>query len=60
LGPAVSNRVDDNYNFNARLSRGFLKRGNVSLTYQYGDHNSSQPGFTYRSSQVGIEVGFAY
>ncbi len=60
LGPFAINRSDDNYSFNARLSRGFLKRGNVSVTYQYGDHQSSLAGFTYQSSQVGFEVGFSY
>ena len=60
LGPAAINRSDDNLNFNVRLSRSFLKRGNVSVTYQYGDHQSSLAGFTYQSSQVGFEVGFTY
>jgi hypothetical protein len=60
LGPFSNLRTDDNFNFNARLSHGFLKRGNVSLTYQYGDNESSQAGFSYRSNQIGFEIGFSY
>ena len=61
-------RADDNYTFSASLSRTFLKRGNIAVTYSYGDNRSTQtdPGgaqhhdFTYRSSQIGISAGFAY
>jgi len=53
-------RQDDYYSFNARLSRMFLKRGTISVTYQFSDNSSSQSGFTYSSSQVGLEVGFRY
>ncbi len=61
-------RSDDNYNFTASLSRAFLKRGNISVTYSYGDNRSTQTDFfgvehhdfTYRSSQIGISAGFAY
>ena len=61
LGPFSANlRNDDVYSFNVRLSRSFLKRGNVAVTYQYSDNRSSQAGFTYRSNQVGCEIGFAY
>jgi hypothetical protein len=57
---SASQRADDNYYFNARLSRAFLKRGTVAVTYQYGDNQSSQAGYSYRSNQVGFEVGFSY
>jgi len=60
LGEVSGARTDDNYNFNVRLSHGFLKRGNVALTYSYGDNKSTAPGFNYRSNQVGFEVGFSY
>lgn len=53
-------RSDDNYFITARISRNFLKRGTVSVSYQYGDNYSSLPGYNYRSNQVGVEVGFAY
>lgn len=53
-------RTDDIYFFNARLSRSFLKRGNVAVTYQYSDNQSTEKGFTYQSQQVGFEIGFAY
>ena len=57
---SLPQRNDDLYFFNARLTRTFLKRGTVALTYQYSDNQSNQAGFTYRSNQIGFEVGFAY
>jgi uncharacterized protein (PEP-CTERM system associated) len=60
LGPISVNRTDDNYAFNASLGRSFLKRGNVSLTYQLSDNASTAAGYGYHSSQVGIQVGFSY
>jgi hypothetical protein len=53
-------RVDDDYTFNARLSRSFLKRGTVAVTYQYSDNSSTLPGFSYSSSQIGFEIGYSY
>jgi len=57
---SVNNRTDNSYSFSARLSRNFLKHGNVSLHYQYSDNLSSTAGFTYHSSQVGVEVNYSY
>jgi hypothetical protein len=58
---ALSNiRTDEDYSVNLRLSHVFLKRGNVALTYQYSDNQSTEPGYSYRSNQVGFEVSFAY
>ena len=51
------NRVDDYYAFGARLSTVVLKRGTASIFYQYSDNSSTIPGFTYKSSQVGFELG---
>ena len=60
FGPISNLRTDDIYNFNVRVGRSFLKRGNVALTYQYSDNKSNQAGFSYISNQVGFEVGFTY
>ncbi|HEY5040758.1 MAG TPA: outer membrane beta-barrel protein [Verrucomicrobiae bacterium] len=60
LGPISANRTDDSYSFNARLSRSFLKRGTVAVTYQYGENSSTALGYGYNSSQIGFEVGFSY
>jgi hypothetical protein len=57
---APSNRTDDYYFFNTRLSTSFLKRGTVAVFYQISDNSSSQPGFGFSSHQVGFEIGFAY
>jgi hypothetical protein len=60
LGSLSAIRTDDNYNFNVRLAHSFLKRGSLAATYQYSDNRSNQAGFSYRSNQVGFEVGFTY
>jgi hypothetical protein len=61
FGGALSgNRVDDYSYFSANLSRSFLKRGTMSVTYQYSDNSSSLPGFSFSSSQIGFEIGYTY
>ena len=61
-----TSRNDDVYSFNARLTYPLLKRGTVSVFYQYSDNSSSQSGFTsgsgfgYTSNQVGLEIGYRY
>jgi hypothetical protein len=71
FGPLGSLREDDNYSFNVSLTRAFLKRGNITLSYSYGDNQSTQTesilgftvvnhNYTYRSSQISISAGFAY
>ena len=59
-GVLGSIRTDDEYSFTMRLGRSFLKRGSVAVTYQYSDNISSLTGFSYRSNQIGFEIGFAY
>jgi uncharacterized protein (PEP-CTERM system associated) len=55
-----SNRQDDLYVFNARLSCEVLRRGSLAVFYQYSDNNSNVEGFTFHSSQVGFEVGYRF
>jgi hypothetical protein len=55
-----ANPDNDYYTFNARLSRSFLKRGSLAVFYQYSGNSSTEPGFTYSGSQVGIEIGYKY
>jgi hypothetical protein len=59
-GTATTDREDDYYTFNARLGCPFLKRGTVAVFYQYSDFSSTEPGFTYSTSQVGFEVGYRF
>ena len=56
----IAGRDDDYYSFNARLTCPWLKRGTVSAFYQYTDNASSQSGFTYDSSQVGVQIGYRF
>jgi hypothetical protein len=58
--PVSNVRTDDNYNFNVRLGRTFLKRGNAAVTYQYSRNQSNQAGYSYNSNQIGFEIGFTY
>ncbi len=60
-------RSDNTYNFSARLSSSFIKRGTVAIFYDYSKNVSTQNGFAasssafaYSSSQVGFELGFSY
>jgi hypothetical protein len=62
-----TSRSDDYYSFSARLSCLFPKRGTLSVFYQYSENSSSQSGFlapgsgfSYNSSQIGVEVGYRY
>ena len=56
-----SNRGEDNfYSFNVRLSRVFLKRGTIAVLYQISKDNSSQPGYSFTSHQVGFQVGYSF
>jgi hypothetical protein len=58
-GSAV-NRSDDLVTFNAQLSHPLSKRGTWSFFYQYSNDTSSQAGFNYRSSQVGMTVSYGF
>ena len=61
LPPGYSlDRKDDYYAFSARLSHPFLKRGNISIFYQYSDNKSTAAQFAYKSTQIGCQVGYAF
>jgi Putative beta-barrel porin 2 len=53
-------RSDNDYTFNASFGRNFLTHGNWAITYQYSDNSSSVAGFSQRSNQIGLQVGFNY
>jgi len=53
-------RVDNFYSFNVRLGTTFFERGTAAVFYQYSDNPSTQPGFAFSSSQVGVELGYRY
>lgn len=56
----LANRTDNNYYFGASLSHSFLKRGSVSVFFQYGKQKSTAAGFTYLSHQFGARVSYAF
>jgi hypothetical protein len=55
-----SNREDNFYSFNVGLSRAFLKRGTFSVLYQISKDDSSVPGYSFTSHQIGFQVGYSY
>lgn len=56
----LANRTDKFYALTARLGHTFLQRGNVSIFYQYGNNNSTFPGYSYSSPQFGGEVSYSF
>ena len=56
----ASGRSDAYYSFNTRLSWEFLKRATAALTYQYSVNTSTAAGFTFNSSQIGLELGYRF
>ena len=51
---------DKIYSLNTQLSYTFLKRGSFAVFYQISRDDSSQPGFSFTSHQVGAQIGFNY
>ncbi len=60
VSSAGSNREDDYYFLNAQLGRTFLKRGTIAVIYQISRDDSSQPGYSFTSHQVGFQIGYSY
>lgn len=56
----VSGRMDDYYSFNTRVNWEFLKRASAAVSYQYSVNTSTAAGFTFNSSQVGLELGYRF
>lgn len=57
---ASLSRDDNQYTFTVALRHPFLKRGSVSVSYQYQDNQSNTAGFSYSTSQIGLQVGYSY
>lgn len=53
-------RTDNYYAFTARLGTTWLDKGTASIFYQYSHNPSTEPGFTFSSSQVGAEIGYRF
>jgi uncharacterized protein (PEP-CTERM system associated) len=54
------NRQDNHTSFNARLSYPFFTRGSIGVFYDWSDNPSTGAGFTYSSTQAGMEVGYHF
>jgi hypothetical protein len=57
---AEANRSDETLAFNASLSVLLFKKLSMAAFFQYSDHDSNDPFFTYESRQVGFQVGYRF
>jgi hypothetical protein len=55
-----TNRTDNTYSLNVQLSTTFFKRVSTAVFYRYSDNRSTMNGFTYKSNQVGFNVGYQF
>jgi hypothetical protein len=53
-------RNDDTRFYNFKLSTSFLGRGTIEIFYNHNQNSSNQAGFTFASSQEGVQLGFRY
>jgi len=60
VGSLATVRSDDGLQFMARLAYSFWKRATASIFYQASDHNSNVPGYTYSSTQIGLNLGYRF
>lgn len=57
---ADANRTDHYYSLSPRLSHSFLKRGNISIFYQYNSDRSTVAGYSFSSNQFGAELSYNF
>jgi hypothetical protein len=55
-----TNRTDDTYSFNVQVSTTLFKRVSTAVFYRYSDNISTLKGYTYKSNQVGFNVGYQF
>jgi hypothetical protein len=54
------NRSDNAQIYGLRLSTTLLRRGTIAVFYNRTQNSSDQTGYTFSSSQYGLELGFRY
>ncbi len=57
---AGTGRSDNYYSLNVRLGTAWLDHGTAAVFYQYSYNPSTEPGFSFSSSQVGAEIGYRF
>jgi hypothetical protein len=50
----------DYTSFRTRLSYMIIKRGSVAVSYQYNNNSSAEPGLSFTSNQVSLELSYSY
>ena len=56
LAADTQQRGDDRAYFQSGLSAVLVKRLNASVFYRYSDNSSDQPGYSYHSNQIGLQL----
>ena len=59
-GDHQQTRRDEYLTFYGALSTQLFKKLSLLAFYQYGDNNSTVPGFTFHETQVGFRVDYRY
>ncbi|MDB6021256.1 MAG: hypothetical protein JWQ04_1113 [Pedosphaera sp.] len=54
------NRSDTSYSISTSLSWALLKRASIALTHQYSVNSSSAAGFSFASTQYGLQLGYSF
>jgi len=54
------NREDNLYSISVQLSYPFVQRGTIGAFYQASSNSSTQSGFGYSSSQIGVQVSYRF
>jgi len=57
---ASTSREDKGATWSVRLSAPFRNRGATALFYQASQQSSSFQGYTYSSTQVGLEISYRF
>jgi hypothetical protein len=56
----VANRSDSTSQLMASLAYSFWQRGTASIFYRYSQNSSSLSGFSFNSTQVGLNLGYHF
>lgn len=60
MSAAFHGREDTRSFFAINLSRSFLKRGTLNLSYSKSQNSSNSSGYSYNSDQIGFSMAYGY
>jgi hypothetical protein len=56
----AANSVYNYTSVTARLTYAFIKRGSISAAYGFSDNITNQPGLSFTSNQIGLELAYSF